>query len=437
MQRRQVLGGLIAAPALLTLRSRALAQAEIDVAIIGAGAAGLTAAHAAREAGLTARIFEARDRLGGRVFTDTSLGTPFDAGAFYVHFAERNPWREIAATLQAELLDDSVTWGDFAVFQGGVRLPPAERQRRRGAFGALMRLVESEAQAGDASFADAVAAAPDLLEAARGLTLLSLGEDPQRVSLQDYQQLESGDDLVAPGGYGALLERYGAGLPIERGMRVRGIDFSGAGVRLDLASGNVRARFALVTVPVAVIKAGDIRFTPQLPDGHSRALEGLGTGALTKLALKFPQTRLGQSPWTQFFDQNGGGDLINFEFWPFGRDLVIASFGGDFARGLAKAGEAAAIDVISGRLAAILGEEVRRGLAGGRLAGWSEDPFARGAYSIAMPGAAGARAAWAEPAADKLFFAGEAGAGGFSMTAGGAAIAARQAMARIAMLARP
>ena len=113
---------------------------------------------------------------------------------------------------------------------------------------------------------------------------------------------------------------------------------------------------------------------------------------------------------------------------------MIAFFGGDFARALAKAGEEEAVRVIHARLAAILGEDARKAFRGGRLAGWSADPFALGGYSIAKPGHAAAREILAEPVSERLFFAGEACAGIASMTAGGAAIAARRAIDQIALL---
>ncbi|MCA3630988.1 MAG: NAD(P)-binding protein, partial [Methylobacterium sp.] len=81
ISRRALLAGSLAAPFVANAAARAQGLALLDVAIIGAGAAGLHAAHRARSRGLTARIFEASPRVGGRVFTDSSLGSDFEAGA--------------------------------------------------------------------------------------------------------------------------------------------------------------------------------------------------------------------------------------------------------------------------------------------------------------------------------------------------------------------
>jgi monoamine oxidase len=431
--RREVNAAMLAAPFVLGGRGRALARADIDVAIIGAGAAGLAAAHRARAKGLSARIIEARARVGGRVHTDLSLGPAFEAGAFYIHFAERNPWREVAEGIGARLVDDNTLWGSFNVFRYGQPIPAEERNRRRGAFWRLSEAVDGEPEDVDFSFEEAARRhAPDLIEAAEGLTLLSLGENPQRVSIRDYQQLDSGDDLVLPDGFGTLLARYAEGLDITLRQAVTAIDLSGDVARVETESGTLAARAVVLTSSIGVLRAGGIRFTPALPAPVESALSGLGMGALTKVALRVEGERFGLSPWSQFFDQGRADDLVNFEFWPFDANLVVAIFGGDYARSLAEAGEAAAVETMRSRLLAILGAGAARRITGGRLAGWSADPYALGSYSIAGPGRAGARAALEAPIAGKLWLAGEANAGSASMTAGGAAIAGRRAVDEIA-----
>lgn len=430
--RRQFLAGSLAAPFLMNASARAQALADIDVAIIGAGAAGLHAAHRAKEQGLTARIFEARQRVGGRVYTNTTLGSDFEAGAFYIHWSEDNPWTGIAKKLGVAAIDDNNLWGGFNVFANGRPLSADERNRRRGGFWRLSSALDGQPPGADMSFGEAARRLnPDVPEAASGMTLLSLGEDADRVSIRDYQRLNAGDDLVVPSGYGKLLELYAQGLDIALETPVTSVDFSGPVVVLETTRGIVRAKTAIITVPVNVLKAGAIRFTPALPAATLGALDGLGMGALTKLALKFEGTTFGQSSWTQFFDTGTKGDLVNFEFWPFGNDLVVAHFGGDYARGVAASGEAAAVDHMLGRLIAILGEDARKAFRGGKLAGWSAEPASLGCYSIAKPGQMAARDALAEPVANRLWFAGEASAGSGSMTAGGAALAGARAIEMI------
>ena len=73
---------------------------EVDVAVIGAGSAGIAAARRLREAGtLSLLVLEARDRVGGRVHTIAPAGFPLDRGAEWLHSADRNPLSPIAQRL--------------------------------------------------------------------------------------------------------------------------------------------------------------------------------------------------------------------------------------------------------------------------------------------------------------------------------------------------
>lgn len=433
ISRRHFAAGTLAAPFVLNASARAQVAADLDIAIIGGGAAGIVAAQRAREKKLTARIFEAQGRLGGRVYTDETLGAGYEAGAFYIHFGERNPWREIAEIHKFELVDDNTLWGGFNVFRKGQPIPAEERSRRRGAFGRLSMELEKEGRNVDLSFAEAARRhAPELLEAAQSLTLLSLGEDPEHVSIRDYQNLDSGDDYVLPRGYGHLLETHAAGLDVSLKTPVTAIDLSGPVARITTAGGVVTARTVVLTASIGVLQAGRIRITPGWPPEMERALNGLRMGAMTKVALRMDGDRMGLTPWTQYFDQGDGDELVNFEFWPFDRPLIVATFGGDYGRSLAKAGEETAVSVIRDRLVAILGEQHRTRLVQGRLAGWSADPYAMGSYSVALPGKMEARRVLERPVLNKLWLAGEANADAASMTAGGAAIAATRAVDDIA-----
>jgi monoamine oxidase len=409
----------LAGAASVTLASRARAASDVEVAVVGAGAAGLAAARLLREAGKSFVLLEARDRIGGRAFTDTSLGAPFDAGAQYIHWAERNPWKRIADELGVPLQEDQ--WSDPPlVYVNGVRLSEAERARRRGGFNRIWSALNL-GSAADQSFADAVRnAPPEVVAAAGGVTQFSLGEDPERVSIADYQELWSGDDYLVPDGYGALVARYGADIPVRLQTPVTAVRWDGRGAEVETPVGTVRAAAAIVTVPIGVLKADGIRFSPELPEPIQTALDGLGMGAYTKIALRLDRARVGSLDATDYFEILDGDRATSFEFWPFGRDLMIALLGGDHGRRICEAGEPAAVDFASERLAAMLGGRIRSAVTGGRLAGWWTDPYARGSYSVARPGHLFARTALREPVAERIWFAGEATAGGGAMTVGGA-----------------
>ena len=426
--------GFLAGAATFGIAGRAFAAAEVDVAIVGAGAAGLAAAKELRKAGRSFVVLEARARIGGRAYTDDTLGIPFDAGAQYIHWAERNPWKKIADELKVPLEEDS-SGGIPVVFANGVRMPDDERARRRSAFSRISQALEGGVSA-DRSFAEAVkGASPEIVGAAGGITQFALGEDPERVSIADYDQLWAGDDYVIPGGYGALVTRWGADVPVRLSTPVSAIRWNGRGVVLETAAGSLTAGAAIVTVPIGVLKAGGIRFTPELPAPLQEALDGLGMGAYTKLALKIDRARV-EPLETADYIELVDGNAVSFEFWPFGRDLCIVMLGGDGARRLCEAGEGAAIDFATARLAGMVGGHVRQAIGGGRLAAWWTDPYARGSYSVARPGRVAARQALRQPVGGKVFLAGEASAGGGAMTVGGATLEG-QRVARAVLDAHP
>jgi monoamine oxidase len=403
--------------------------------VIGAGSAGIAAGRELARLGKSFVILEARDRVGGRVFTDTSLGERFDAGAIYIHWAEKNPWRTLAEQLGVEVFDSDRLPGSFRLFQDGETI---QRTGRRGYTVVGERFDPDLAPVPDIPMTARVEADGDeALRAVSNLARMALGEEAERVSSLDYARLWSGDDFVAPDGYGSLVTRAADGLPVRLSTQVRAIDWSGQGVVIETDRGALRAGAVIVTVPVGVLRSERIRFTPRLPDDTLRGSEGLQMGALTKIALRFNGARFGIAPGTDLWDIAGPRATFDFECWPFGRNLVVAMFGGDHAREIVRMGEAAAVELALSRFVRIVGPSARRAFLGGRLAGWSEDPFAQGSYSHALPGHADARARLAAPVGGRIFFAGEATGGenfGGAMTAGGAFLAG-EAAARLAVRA--
>lgn len=427
LSRRTLLGASVALP----FAARAQ-NFDTDIVIIGAGAAGLGAAAACRASKKSYMILEARERIGGRVFTNRSLGLPYDAGAFYLHWAERNPWTTIARDLKIDAVDDgTLPRGAWLRFENGERVTSTNRLRY---FGEISRRFDADqAQVPDISFTDHVADNPDLLPGVRGMARLSLGEEPEQISARDYARLWSGDDYVVPQGYGTLLERFGADLNLRLSTPVREIRWNGAGVEVVSNAGTIKARAAIITAPVNVLAKGVITFTPSLPAITQEALHGLGMGALSKIGLRFSGSRFGLSQGTNLFDDWGDGAGIAFEFWPFDRDLVVALLGGDFARSFLARPERDVVASTVQRLAQLIGEDVAKNFVAGSVHAWASDPWSLGCYSYARPGQAGARAKLAEPVAERLYFAGEASAqlnGDFgpAMTAGGAYLAGQAAV---------
>jgi monoamine oxidase len=425
---------LFLASSAATLAFSGAARADdTDVVIIGAGAAGIGAARELQRLGKRFILIEARERVGGRMFTDMALGQPFDAGAAYIHFAESNPWTAIAADNSTETIGGYRLWSGSIAYRGGVALTSEESASRWSAMRQVSEAYDDVEERRDMSMAEALRDEEQIVrDASRIQAQMAAGEDPEWVSVSDWQRLESGQNVIVRGGYGALAEKAAVPLSPRFGVKALAVDWSGQIVQVTTDKGVIRARKAIVTVPVGVLKAGAIRFTPGLPAETNRALDGLRMGALTKVALRFGEERFGFQPHQFLAEVGDPSRAITFEAWPSGSDLVIAVFGGGYARTVSAQGEAAAVEHALERFIRIAGAEARKSFKGGRLAAWSEDPLSLGSYAVALPGRMLSREALAKPVGDRVWFAGEATAGVYSMTAGGAYLAGRDAARQIA-----
>jgi monoamine oxidase len=405
---------------------------DVDVAIVGAGAAGLAAAHLLLQAGKRIAVLEARSRIGGRAFTDTSLGIPFDAGARYIHWGETNPWTQIAQEQSLALINDDALINGFEIYRNGSPLPQDERIQRRRGFSLFSQALKNVSQNGsDQSLMDIVKnASSEAHMAAQNMARFSLGEEPERVSLRDYDALWAGDDWIVKGGYGALVARYGTHIPVMRDCALTHVRHNANGVTLDTSRGTLKARHVILTVPIGVLQAESIRFTPPLTKTFQDALNGIQMGALTKIALNCPLNSLPLArPDMIALRGNGSHEQalsLEFETHDTGV-LALAILGGDHARDVCREGEAATLDLMRTVLADIFGNDLKTKISQqtshGRLANWWNDPFTKGSYSIVKPHQTGIREALRQPMMNRLYYAGEATAStGGAMTVGGATL---------------
>ncbi len=397
----------------------ASASADVDVAVVGAGVAGLAAAGALRRAGWRVLLLEAGRRIGGRAWTEMAAGLGgalFDHGAQWLHAAHRNPLVALAAA-HGETVQPDMPWEGRVRFllRDGTAAPPA-------AFldAALRWRAAVDSHDGpDCSLADAaraVAGDPwtptiEALEAA-----VIAAADADRLSLHDWRaNLLTGENFVVPGGLGALVARLlgpPAG-PVRLGARVARIAAGSGMVTLTTADGaTARAGAALVTVSTGVLRSGRLGFTPALPAQTQAALDGLPMGLLTKIALRAAGAdRLGVPPGADVIRQvpASGAACIAGLFWPQDRPLALGFVGGRAAWNFS-ARPAEAVDAFRQELAAMFGSAALAAFAaGGIMTGWGNDPDFLGAYAYAVPGAAQARGALAQPLWDRrLIFAGEA-----------------------------
>jgi monoamine oxidase len=377
---------------------------DYDVAIIGAGAAGIGAARRLAGQKISTVVLEASGRVGGRAWTEEIGGNPIDLGCGYLHSGDRNPWTAIAEVSGFHVVRGMPAWA-----------------------GASLGFTESESAGADAAFSGweerlrkiaaetdcaADALAPDgewnpFLQAMSGYIS---GFELEKISIADYLAYDDAAtevDWRVAEGYGALIA---ASLPAAAALHlhtaVDEILFDESCVKLVTRGGILRARAAVLTVSTAVLAGDGIRLPSRL-DSWLQAAQNLPLGQDEKYLLEItggdafaPETHFMGDKW----DALSGSYYVR----PFGRPLIECFVGGEGARMRIEAGPAAAFAMAIDDVVRLFGESVRRHLKPMISSAWSRSGRIGGAYSHALPGQAGARAELARPFDERLFFAGEA-----------------------------
>jgi monoamine oxidase len=395
---------------------------SVDVAIIGAGAAGLGAANALKDSGLSVIVLEARDRLGGRAHTImASPDVTFDVGCGWLHSADENSFAKIAETLGFEINKNLPPWRERA---HGKAFPQDDRNEFIAALDAFYDRAEQAAKEAMQSGRDGPANA--CLEPGNrwnpmidAISTYINGCELDSVSLLDMDAYEDTDlNWRVRRGYGALISAYGASCRVALNCPVTLIDHSAKRIRIETTQGTLTANKAIVTVPTNLIADEAIRFHPPLP-AKVDAARGLPLGLADKvtLALEEPEALPKEGNLRAATMRTAMG---TYHLRPFGQPCIEGFFGGRFAQALEDAGPGAIAAESINEIAAILGNDFRRKLKPLAESRWSHDPFARGSYSHALPGHAGDRAVLAAAVDGRLFFAGEATSPEFFSTAHGA-----------------
>jgi monoamine oxidase len=439
-------------------RADILVCVDADAIVIGAGAAGLAAAR--RLAGRSVRVvvLEARDRIGGRVWSRpvARTATPVELGAEFIHGR---------GELTMQLLRDA---GTTAVGTGGGVWrcsEDGELRREDRVVSSVAGIMEAARALADDESIDRFLrrfegdeATREAATEARAFVEGFDAADPALASARAMvDEWRSGVDfsIARPlGGYRRMFDHLrdacvAAGVQLCLSTIVRRISWRRGAVAIDAECCGkpqaIHARAVIVTLPIGVLRhRGDdtaVAFAPRLPSAKIEALRSIEMGHAIKVVLWFrtafwERIRSGRYRDAAFFRCERQPFPNYWTELPVRSKRVIAWVGGPRAIALSGVAEADLIERARGGFEALFNqpELARQEFEGGLMHDWSGDPFARGAYSYVAVGGGDARAALAAPVDGTLFFAGEAtstdGQGG---TVNGALETGERAAAEAAM----
>lgn len=383
----------------------------LSVVVVGAGMAGLAAATALRAVGAQVTVVEARNRLGGRAWTELKpFGAPYDIGCAELGVATDNPLTTLFAEKGMESVADD---GDDLLFLGE---DEADGATLREAAAAIDVLDQAVRDAGRRQMDQSAAALVPDLGRWGDLAKALVGPLDFGVELRDLSSLDAARrpdvdaSLWLPRGVGAAVSFYGRDLKPTLSCPVSRIDWNGPGVKVTTHKGVISADVVVITVPVGVLTApgpGAITFNPPLPADTQEAMAGLSMGLINRITLGYMADSLDCDAFTAVDQIRDDGQVIDMSLRPFGRDLAMATVGGDFARQLELAPEKDAVALVRDAVADVFGSLTRRRVTAWNVGKWGADPYARGAMTAARPGHAEARRVLAQPIGDRLFFAGD------------------------------
>ena len=396
--------------------------------MIGAGVAGLAAAGELRRQGFQVAVYEARDRIGGRILThrDARIPLPLELGAEFIHGEAPLTERLLR---EAGLSDYDIAGDSWLAERGHLR-------RNGGNWDRIDRVLDAiDPRKGDRSFDEFLAQRPGGHSLARAraaadrfvqgfhaadpaeLSVLSIvpehGEEPSEMALR-VGRVTAGYDRLADW----LARDLGSALHL--GTPVREIAWERGKVELALADGTrVIARAAVITVPLGVLQAppdepGGIRFQPDPPKLRER-LDLLAMGPVVRLVFGFrelPWQRRSDLDRLRFLQTADETFSVWWTAYPLRVPVLVAWSGGPPAAAISRRKPAAIESAALRALAEHSGlsrQRITSRLLGVWSHDWNADPFSRGAYSYARVGGSEAAKALSRPVAKTLFFAGEIG----------------------------
>ena len=427
-RRRFLQAAGLSTAALLAACNRPQATAERrQVIVVGAGIAGLAAARTLADRGHDVVVLEARDRIGGRIWTSRWSDAAIDLGASWIHGVDGNPIAELARTVGvrtvATTYENSSDYGTDG--RPLDRAATAALKRWQHIVATAVSDAQDEAEDDDPdtslrSVAERAVNWAALPPPDRALVASVLNEYEQEYAgsatelssryFDDDNELEGGDVLF-PAGYGAITDHLAKGLTIRTGRVVDRIDWTGSGVTVSAGADTYTGDHVVVTLPLGVLQSGAVQFGRVLPADTTTAIAKLGMGLLDKCFLRFPSRFWPDTDWLTYVPpaENAGqwAQWVNYAR-AAGQPILLGFNAADFGRTVETWSDGAIIDSAMGTLRTIFGADIPAPVDY-RITRWSADPYARGSYSFNKVGSTPEmRDHLAAVVDDRVHFAGEA-----------------------------
>ena len=286
LSRRTFLTLLASMP--LTKALAALPTAPSDVIVIGAGIAGLTAAKALIDEGANVTVIEARDRIGGRAYTEsTTFGVPYDHGCAWLHSANKNPLTKLIRNQGIQTFDEGNSQGDTWLYMDGQEASTQQYSALEETLETLHEKIDHaedyyEEYGRDLAIAE-IDRPQDRLKRISHATVgaLEAGVDTDLLSLYDvYSQIGTGVEWMVPSGMASGIISGIGKVPVSLNTQAQKINWQNESVVVETNKGIIKAKAVLITVPPALIADNTLRFDPLLPSWKAQAAQDLPMGLL-------------------------------------------------------------------------------------------------------------------------------------------------------------
>ena len=380
---------------------------DVDIVVIGAGAAGVAAARRIMAANRRVIVVEAASQLGGRCITDvTSFDVPFDRGARWMHNPDSNPIR-LARAAGLEI----------STAPSGQKVRIGRRNARAGEIeDFLATLVRANRALDDASrrFDGSCASAlPKDLGDWAGAVEFSFGASFSGKDLKDLSVVDKvragdrGSLLACRQGLGTLVAKLGEQVPVALSTPVTRMDWTKRDVTVETPAGKIIARAAIMTVSTNVLIEGNIKFLSEIPKRMLDAAAKLSLGSYDHIALQLPGNPLGLARDDVLMEQSNSERTALLYANIAGSTLCSLDIAGSFGRDLSAQGEAAMVAFAKEWLTKLFGSDAAAAVKKSSVTRWNASPYVLGAMSAAAPGAQASRKILQEPIGP-VFLAGEA-----------------------------